>query len=178
MASAATSFCVAPETPGRSRTERLATTPNRSAPCANRNCRGRGRDHGGHRRRVGRQRQRDRRADSPNSWIKKLATSYTSPSDQSIRVHTLQPGETVQTLCFVEGQTLNGNFYWFRIIKGGDLGFVHRDAISVPADLRHRRRAGIKAAAHPAGAPGTRRRLWARTILVISLVQRTHRSGK
>ena len=76
-------------------------------------------------------------ADSPNSWIKKPATSYTSPSDQSIRVHTLQPGETVQTLCFVEGQTLNGNFYWFRIIKGGDLGFVHRDAISVPADLRH-----------------------------------------
>jgi len=75
--------------------------------------------------------------DSPNSWIKKPATSYTSPSDQSIRVHTLYPGEQVQSVCFVEGQQQNGNFYWFRILKGGDLGFVHRDAIVAPPDLPH-----------------------------------------
>ena len=75
--------------------------------------------------------------DSSNSWIKAPATSYTSPSNQSIRVHTLHPGEQVQSLCFVEGQQLNGNFYWFRILKSGELGFVHRDAIVPPHDLPH-----------------------------------------
>ncbi len=75
--------------------------------------------------------------DSSNSWIKAPATSYTSPSNQSIRVHTLHPGEQVQSLCFTEGQELHGNFYWFRILKGGEQGYVHRDAIVAPPDLRN-----------------------------------------
>ena len=43
------------------------------------------------------------------------ATSYTSPSNASIPVHHLKPGEQVKTYCFREGQVLNGNPYWFVI---------------------------------------------------------------
>ena len=69
--------------------------------------------------------------------IKLPTTSYTSPSNQSLRVHPLEAGTQVQTLCFTEGQTLSNNFSWFRTLLGGDLGFVHRDAIAAPGDLRH-----------------------------------------
>ena len=67
--------------------------------------------------------------DALNGVIKLPTTSYTSPSNQSLRVHPLEAGTQVQTLCFTEGQTLSSNFYWFRILPGSDLGFVHRDAI-------------------------------------------------
>ena len=75
--------------------------------------------------------------DALNGVIKLPTTSYTSPSNQSLRVHPLEAGTQVQTLCFTEGQTLSNNFYWFRKLLGGDLGFVHRDAIAAPGDLRH-----------------------------------------
>jgi hypothetical protein len=65
------------------------------------------------------------------------ATSYTSPSNTSIPVHHLKPGTNVETMCFREGQVLNGNPYWFLIKYDGQTAYVHRDAISAPHDLRH-----------------------------------------
>jgi hypothetical protein len=65
------------------------------------------------------------------------ATSYTSPSNTSIPVHHLVPGEQVETLCFREGQVLNGNPYWFLIRSDGETAYVHRGSISPPPDLRH-----------------------------------------
>jgi|RhiMethySRZTD1v2_1073278.scaffolds.fasta_scaffold85187_3 hypothetical protein len=63
------------------------------------------------------------------------ANTYSSPSNTSVRVHQLTPGEKVETLCFREGQVVNGNRYWFLIRAGGQTAFVHRDSISPPADL-------------------------------------------
>jgi|ERR671923_310020 hypothetical protein len=65
------------------------------------------------------------------------ATSYTSPSNTSIPVHHLKPGEQVETYCFREGQVLNGNAYWFVIRTGGQTAYVHRASISPPQDVRH-----------------------------------------
>jgi hypothetical protein len=65
------------------------------------------------------------------------ATSYTSPSNTSIPVHHLEPGEQVETYCFREGQVLNGNPYWFAIRTGGQTAYVHRSSISPPQDVRH-----------------------------------------
>ena len=77
-------------------------------------------------------------AAAPTGHIKHFATSYTSPSNTSIPVHTgLKAGTEVETLCFREGQRLNGNSYWFLIKKDGDMGYVHRDSIAPPADTRH-----------------------------------------
>ncbi len=77
-------------------------------------------------------------AAAPTGYIKQFATSYTSPSNMSVPVHTgLKAGTEVETLCFREGQPLDGNSYWFLIQKDGNLGYVHRDAIAPPADTRH-----------------------------------------
>jgi hypothetical protein len=73
-----------------------------------------------------------------NSVITQYTTSYTSPSNTSIAVHTgLNAGTTVEARCFREGQQLNGNAYWFLIQEGGELGYVHRGAISAPSNLPH-----------------------------------------
>ena len=40
-------------------------------------------------------------------------------------------------ICFTEGQTLTGSSYWFRIGQDGNLGFVHRDAISPGVGMPH-----------------------------------------
>jgi hypothetical protein len=79
-------------------------------------------------------------ADTLTGTIKTYATSYSSPSDRSIPVHVnLLPGEKVNTLCFREGDAINGNAYWFMISKGGERGYVHRDVIVPPSetDLKH-----------------------------------------
>jgi hypothetical protein len=77
-------------------------------------------------------------AGGSNSVITKSTTSYTSPSNQSIRVSSLTQGTQVESLCFTEGQMLNGNPNWFRISKDGNSAqYVHRDAISAPKDLKH-----------------------------------------
>lgn len=73
----------------------------------------------------------------PNSIIKRSATSFSSPSERSSRVHTLTQGDQVEALCYREGETTGGSFYWFMINKDGKLGYVHLDAISAPKDLRH-----------------------------------------
>ena len=65
------------------------------------------------------------------------ATSYTSPSNTSIPVHNLKPGEKVETYCFREGQVLNGNPYWFAIRTDGQTAYVHRSSISVPQNVLH-----------------------------------------
>jgi hypothetical protein len=65
------------------------------------------------------------------------ATSYTSPSNTSIPVHHLKPGEQVETYCFREGQVLNGNPYWFVIRTGEQTAYVHRASISPPQGVRH-----------------------------------------
>ena len=69
--------------------------------------------------------------------IKGFATTYTSPSNQSVVVHHLQEGTQVDTLCFREGQVLNGNPLWFIINVDGQSAYVHRDLIAPPADLPH-----------------------------------------
>lgn len=74
-------------------------------------------------------------ADTLTGTIKTHATSYSSPSDRSVPVHTnLLPGEAVETLCFREGQAIGDNAYWFMISKGGERGYVHRDSIVPPAE--------------------------------------------
>ena len=71
-------------------------------------------------------------------YIKTPATSYTGPSNQTTPVHFgLQPGQQVNIICFTEGQTLTGSSYWFRIGQDGNLGFVHRDAISPGMGMPH-----------------------------------------
>jgi hypothetical protein len=73
-----------------------------------------------------------------NSVITQYTTSFTSPSNTSIAVHTdLRPGTTVEARCFREGQLLNDNVYWFLVEKDGDLGYVHRGAISAPSTVPH-----------------------------------------
>lgn len=76
-------------------------------------------------------------ADDTNSVIKAPTTSYTSPSNRSVPVHALQPGDRVDSLCFTEGERVHDSYYWFRIVKDGNTGYVNRDAISAPVDLRH-----------------------------------------
>jgi hypothetical protein len=76
-------------------------------------------------------------AASAPGTIKGFATTYTSPSNQSVVVHHLQAGTQVETLCFREGQVLNGNPLWFIINVDGQSAYVHRDLIAPPADLLH-----------------------------------------
>ena len=76
-------------------------------------------------------------AASATGTVKGFATSYTSPSNQSMAVHHLQEGRQVETLCFREGQVLNGNPLWFIINVDGQSAYVHRDLIAPPADLPH-----------------------------------------
>jgi hypothetical protein len=76
-------------------------------------------------------------ADSNTGYIKQYAISYTSPSDKTLPVHKgLAPNTPINTLCVREGQVLEGNPYWFLVEKDGDLGYVHRDFIAPPADVR------------------------------------------
>ena len=71
-------------------------------------------------------------------FIKKATTSYSSPTNQSTPVHFgLKAGERVLVRCFTEGQEQQGNHYWFRIGKDGNLGFVPRDAIAPGTDVPH-----------------------------------------
>ena len=76
-------------------------------------------------------------AASATGTIKGFATTYTSPSNQSVVVHHLQERTQVDTLCFREGQVLNGNPLWFIINVDGQSAYVHRDLIAPPADLPH-----------------------------------------
>lgn len=76
-------------------------------------------------------------ATAASGTIKQFATTYTSPSNQSVAVHHLQAGDEVDTLCFREGQELNGNPLWFIVNIDGQSSYVHRDLIVPPADLPH-----------------------------------------
>ena len=69
--------------------------------------------------------------------IKAFATTYTSPSNQSDKVHHLQPGTEVDTFCYREGQVLDGNPLWFIVNVDGQSAYVHRDLINPPADVPH-----------------------------------------
>jgi hypothetical protein len=75
--------------------------------------------------------------DANIGYIKQYGISYSSPSDATAPVHKgLPPGTPVDTLCVRKGQVLNDNPYWFLIEKDGDVGYVHRDDIAPPADVR------------------------------------------
>jgi hypothetical protein len=78
-------------------------------------------------------------ADSTTTgYIKQYTTSYTGPSTTASVVHTGLAEETpVDVRCFREGEKINGNGYWFLVEKGGDLGYVHRDAIWAPHTTPH-----------------------------------------
>ena len=71
-------------------------------------------------------------------YIKQPTTSYQYPTNQSSPVKFgLKPGQQVDVVCFTEGQELNGNHYWFRIVDSGTPSFVHRDAISPGYGMPH-----------------------------------------
>jgi hypothetical protein len=71
-------------------------------------------------------------------YITQPTTSYQYPTNQSPPVEFgLKPGQQVDVVCFTEGQTLNGNYYWFRIVESGTPSFVHRDAISAGYGMPH-----------------------------------------
>jgi hypothetical protein len=52
--------------------------------------------------------------------ITQNTTSYTSPSNTSVPVHTLAQGTQVDVKCYTEGQDLNGSFIWARIMHDGE----------------------------------------------------------
>jgi len=54
-----------------------------------------------------------------------------------VPVHHLQAGTEVDTLCFREGQLLNGNPLWFIVNVDGQSAYVHRDLIAPPAGVPH-----------------------------------------
>jgi hypothetical protein len=71
-------------------------------------------------------------------YIKQPTTSYQYPTNQSSPVKFgLTPGQQVDVVCFTEGQELNGNYYWFRIVESGTPSFVHRDAIAPGHGMPH-----------------------------------------
>ena len=68
--------------------------------------------------------------------ITQVTTSYSSPSNLSVPVHEdLQPGTTVDTLCYRQGQSLNGTSVWFMIGKDGERSYVNRAAIQPLGDV-------------------------------------------
>jgi hypothetical protein len=70
--------------------------------------------------------------------IKQPTSAYTSPSKTTATVQLLDQGDTVDVLCYTEGQRVNDNPYWFRISTGPNSGYVHRDAIAPSTtDLPH-----------------------------------------
>lgn len=75
--------------------------------------------------------------ESARGVVKSFATTYTSPSNESKRVHHLQPGTEVDMYCFREGQVINGNPLWFIINVDGQSAYIHRDMINPPAELPH-----------------------------------------
>ncbi|MFC4946344.1 hypothetical protein [Pseudonocardia sp. GCM10023141] len=76
-------------------------------------------------------------ASEPSGVITHPTTSYSSPSNVSAPVTSLPTGTQVQAVCFTEGQSVNGNQNWFRIIDGNGSSYVHRSAITVDPGLRH-----------------------------------------
>jgi hypothetical protein len=76
-------------------------------------------------------------ASTSTGVITRPTTSYSSPSNVSVPVRSLAQGTHVDAVCFTEGQTIDGNHNWFRIIGDGGSSYVHRSAISADPDLRH-----------------------------------------
>jgi hypothetical protein len=75
---------------------------------------------------------------SQPSEITRSTTSYTSPTNISIPVHTdLTPGTQVQSLCYTPGQYTNGSSTWIRIYKDGNSGFAPRADITNVYGLPH-----------------------------------------
>ena len=70
---------------------------------------------------------------SGGGMIKQPTMSYTSPANTSQPVQRLIPGQLVDVVCVISGQTINGNSYWARINSDGLGAFVHRDAVHIPS---------------------------------------------
>ncbi len=70
-------------------------------------------------------------------YVKDYTTSFTSPSDTSVAVHHLDPGTTVDTYCFRNGQAHGGQAAWFAINHDGETAYVHSSALSVSTTLPH-----------------------------------------
>lgn len=69
---------------------------------------------------------------------KGFATTYSSPSNETDVVHHLQANTSVNTMCFREGQVLDGNPLWFIVNVDGQSGYIHRDLITLPeGSVRH-----------------------------------------
>jgi hypothetical protein len=76
-------------------------------------------------------------ATEQNGIITRATTSYTSPSNNSAPVLSLAPGTAVETVCYTEGQHLDGSNYWFRVLHDDTSSFVPRASITPPSELRH-----------------------------------------
>jgi len=71
-------------------------------------------------------------------WTKGFATAYSSPSNQSKVMYSLDANTPVATHCFREGQVLDGDPRWFIINANGASAYVHVDLISVnQAEVSH-----------------------------------------
>jgi hypothetical protein len=72
-----------------------------------------------------------------NGIITRATTSYTSPSNHSEPVLSLAAGTQVETVCYTEGQLVEGSSRWFRVRHDDSSSFVNRASITPPAGLRH-----------------------------------------
>lgn len=76
-------------------------------------------------------------ASGEKAVVKQFATTYSSPSTESLPVHHLMAGREVDAMCFREGQVIAENPLWFLIEADGRSAWIHRDLIVPPAVLPH-----------------------------------------
>jgi hypothetical protein len=71
-------------------------------------------------------------------WTKGFATAYSSPSNQSKGMYTVEANTQVDTYCYREGQVLEGDPRWFIVNTNGASAYVHVPLISVdPNEVGH-----------------------------------------
>jgi len=69
--------------------------------------------------------------------VKDFTTAYSSPTNQSIAMYRLYPGNQVDTHCVREGQVLDGNPQWLIVNVDGVSAYVHAYQISTPVEPPH-----------------------------------------
>jgi hypothetical protein len=72
-----------------------------------------------------------------NSQISRPTGVHNAPSRQAPAITTLQPGSSVQALCFItDGEPVEGNEFWFRVAIDSRTGWVPKAVIGgVPQEL-------------------------------------------
>src|SRR5215213_11602690 len=73
--------------------------------------------------------------DESTGTIKAPTTSYSNPTNESIRVHNnLRPEEIVAVRCSTEGQGIDDQYTWFQVGKDDRPAFVDADTIHINAE--------------------------------------------